>query len=89
MDIVLIIGLTACIIPAILKGILHVILDIRNGHRVDFARSKGYVYLLPYEKDVAIEDEKMKSLCNLLQRVFVIALTIVIIIYFVRFIINQ
>lgn len=89
METAFIISLIFCVIPAILKGIIHVSLDVRNGHRVDFARSKGYVYLLPYEKEVSEEDEKLKRICNYIQRVFVFSLIFFIIISLTRFILSQ
>jgi hypothetical protein len=89
MEIVFIISLVFCIIPASLKGIIHVTLDVRNGHKVDFARSKGYVYLLPYDKVVSGEDEKLKRICNYLQRLSIFSLIVFIIIFLVRFILSQ
>lgn len=89
MEIAFIISLFFCIIPATLKGIIHVMLDVRNGHRVDFARSKGYVYLLPYDKDVSEGDEKLKRACNYLQRLSAFSLAAFIIIFVARFILSQ
>lgn len=89
MTIAIIIGLIFCFLTATLKGITHVILDIRNGHKIDFARSKGYIYLFPYDKNVAEEDEKLKRLCNLFQKLVMFSLIILIIIFFVRFFLNQ
>ena len=82
MEIAFIISLVFCIIPATLKGIIHVMLDVRNVHRVDFARSKGYVYLLPYDKDVSEGDEKLK-------RLSAFSLVAFIIIFVARFILRQ
>ena len=66
----------------IAKAILHVSLDIKNGHRIYFARSMGYVYILPYDKDVAPPDEPKKRACNILQRFmiffFVLLITLVL-----------
>lgn len=89
MEILFIVSLLTCIISTILKGVIHVALDIRNKHNVDFARSKGYVYFLPYSKNVSEEDEKLKRICNFLHRVFIISLIIFIIVYLVRYIVNQ
>jgi hypothetical protein len=84
-----IVSLIFCIIPAIMKGIVHVALDVRNGYKVDFARSKGYVYLLPYNKDVSDKDEKLKRICNYLQKGVVFFLIIFVIVFFVRFVLSQ
>ncbi len=89
MEIAFIISLVFCIILATLKGIIHVMLDVRNAHRVDFARSKGYVYLLPYDKDVSEVDEKLKRSCNYLQRLSAFSLVAFIIIFVARFILRQ
>lgn len=89
MKITFIISLFFFIIPATLKGIIHVVLDVKNGHRVDFARSKGYVYLLPYDKDVSVGDEKLKRACNCLQSLSAFSLVAFIIIFVARFIISK
>jgi hypothetical protein len=86
MKIAFILSLFLYIILATLSAIIHVMLDIRNDHRIDFARSKGYVYLLLYDKNVSEKDEKLKRICNYLKRISFYFLIFLVIILFVRFI---
>lgn len=89
MQTIFIISLIFCIISATAKGIIHVILDVRNGHRIDFARSKGYVYLLPYDKEVSEDNEKLKRVCNQLQKLSIGSLLIFIIVFLLRFVVGR
>lgn len=86
MEFIFIISCIFLVISVIIKGVTHVALDIRNGHKVEFARSKGYDYFLPYDKDVSLEDQKLKRLCNRVQKLFIFFLFIFIIVFLTRFI---
>ena len=71
------------------KSIIHVILDARNSHKIDYATSKGFVYFLPYNKDVSGADERLKSACNYLQKLSIWFLTIFVAAFLLRFIGKQ
>lgn len=70
------------------KSIIHVILDAKNKHKIDFASSRGFVYFLPYNKDVNESDEYLKRVCNYLQKASVLFLVIYFIVFMLRFIIK-
>ena len=89
MKIVFIVSSILCIIPTIFKGITHVLLDIRNSHRVDFARSKGYIYFFPYDKEVSEKDEKLKRVCNYFQKLSILFLIVFIMTFLIRLIVGQ
>lgn len=68
------------------KSIIHAVLDSRNGYKIDYASARGFIYFLPYEKDVSKEDEKLKKACNIFQKLSMLFLIMLVIIYFFRFI---
>lgn len=68
------------------KSIIHVILDTRNGYKIDYASSKGFVYFLPYDKDVSGTDESLKRACNYLQKLSIWFLIIFMIAFALRFV---
>lgn len=68
------------------KSIIHVILDYRNRHKIALTSSKGYVYFLPYDKDVQESDEYLKRVCNYLQKASIFFLIIFIILFMIRFV---
>lgn len=71
------------------KGILHIILDYRNGYTITFASAKGYIYFLPYDEEVSEKDEKMKHLCNIFQKLSVFFLIVFILAGLTRTILNS
>ena len=60
------------------KSIIHVVLDYRNRHKIDFASSEGFVYFLAYNKDVRESDEYLKRVCNYLQKASIFFLVVFI-----------
>ena len=68
-----------------IKSIIHIILDTRNGYKIDYASSRGLVYFLPYKKDVSEPDGSLKRVCNYLQRLSIWFLIIFIIAFLLRF----
>ena len=72
------------IASTITKAITHVILDFRNGYKVEFARSNGYVYFLPYKKSIQEKDEKFRRVCNISQKFMIISLIIFLIIFVIK-----
>jgi hypothetical protein len=66
------------------KSIIHVILDYRNRHKIALTSSKGYVYFLPYDKDVQESDGYLKRICNYLQKVSIFFLVVFIILFMAR-----
>ncbi len=79
---VLSIGLLA--VSSMTKVIVHVILDSRNGFEVEYTSVRGYVYMLPYNKEVKKEDEKLKSVCNILSWLSLIFLIFFLLLFFYR-----
>jgi hypothetical protein len=88
-DILFIISTVLLVLSAAAKGILHVYLDVKNGHKVTFARSKGYVYLLPYSENVSSEYEGTKALCNKIHWAVVFFLIAFLIIFLFRLILGR
>jgi hypothetical protein len=79
MQVVFVLSVILFAMTTIAKAILHVSLDRKNGHRIYFARSMGYIYLLPYDKDVAPHDEPKKRACNILQKFMILFFVVIII----------
>ena len=71
------------------KSIIHVILDNRNGYQINYGSSRGFVYFLPYGKEVTVQDEKLKKVCNYLHRVSIFFLATFIIAFSIRYIVKQ
>lgn len=71
-------------IAYVVKGILHVILDSRNGHRSEYSSVNRFVYILPYDKDVNEKDENLKKICNFFNKLSLIFLSLFIIIFFLK-----
>ncbi len=46
------------------KSTIHAVLDNRNGYKIDFESSRGYVYFLPYDKVFSETYKKLKKVCN-------------------------
>jgi hypothetical protein len=67
------------------KGVVHLILDVRNGHKIDLTSARGFVYFLPYDRDVSEKDEKLKIVCNLFQKLSMLFLVIFIVAHFFFF----
>lgn len=84
MNTLFILSVIFCAISAIAKGIVHVSLDLRNGYKIDFARSRGFVYFLPYDKDVSPKDGRLKQMCNFLQRMLITSIIIFAIIFLIK-----
>jgi hypothetical protein len=71
-------------ISSIAKTIIHIILDSRNGYKVELTGIKAYIYLLPYDKEVDSKYEELKKACNLLQKLQIATLFIFVITFFIR-----
>lgn len=71
------------------KSIIHVILDARNGYKIDYESSMGFVYFFPYRKDVSGGDDRLKRVCNHFQKLSVWFLIIFIVAFLLRFIGRQ
>jgi hypothetical protein len=71
------------------KSIIHAVLDARNGHRVEYGSAKGYVYFMPYDKEVSQKDERLKQICNLLHPVSIFSLILFLLVFFVKIIIEM
>ena len=85
MKLLFILSLVLCCVLTFAKGVIHVILDLRNGYKIVFARAKGYVYFLPYDKDVSEKDVALKRICNYLQKIMMISVIIFIIVFLLKF----
>lgn len=88
MEKLFILSVVFCCVSAIAKGSIHVLLDLRNNYKIDFARSKGYVYFLPYDKDVSEKDISLKRICNYLQKIMILSLVFFVIIFLFKFILK-
>lgn len=84
MEYFFVISLFAFIILFITKFIIHIMLDRRNGYPIEFGSAWGHVSFLPYDKDVSVEDEGLKKICNKLQKLTIIFLIIFLIVFFAR-----
>jgi hypothetical protein len=74
---------------SIAKVVMHVALDARNGYPIQYGKTRGYVYLLPYDKEVSIRDEKLKRICNFVYKIAMVLLVITILAAVLRFILKQ
>ena len=72
MEVLFVIVFTCFIISFLIKGILHLYLNDKNGYESPAGYGLTYIYMLPYDNDVAPEYEKTKRLCNIMQKVFVV-----------------
>ena len=86
MKILFVISLLLFAIPFSVKSILHVILDNRNRYQVDYGSSRGYVYFLPYSKEVSAKDENLKRLCNYLHKASLFFLVVFVIVFVIKII---
>jgi hypothetical protein len=84
LEICYIVSLIALLLTVFGKGILHVYLDSKNGRKIEYARSRGYVYLLPYEKEISPELEKVKVVCNKFQKGMIYCLVIFLILFLLK-----
>ena len=74
----------ALVLTALGKAILHIYLDSKTGNKIEFARSRGYVYLLPYDHQVSPELEKTKALCNKFQKALIWCTVTFLLLFFLR-----
>jgi len=70
---------------AIVKTIVHIKLDVKNGYKIDFSGMKAFEYVLPYDKQVSQEDEKLKRVCNILNRMLIVCLVVFVIAITMRY----
>ena len=84
METLYLIALLALIFLTLAKGSLHIYLDYKNGHRIEFGKSRGYIYFLPYENEVSPEYENLKRICILLQPYWVWSVVVFSVIFFLR-----
>jgi hypothetical protein len=74
---------------SIAKVVMHVALDARNGYPIQYGKTRGYVYLLPYGKEVSIRDEKLKRICNSVYKFNMLFLVTTVLTATLRFILKQ
>lgn len=84
MNTLFILSVIFCTVAAMAKGIVHIMLDLRNGYKIEFARSRGYIYFLPYDKEVSPKDERLKRICNFLQKMLTLSVIIFAIIFLIK-----
>ena len=58
----------------LMKVIIHICLDDRNGYKIIASPVSNWIYLLPYDKEVQSEYGKKKRLCNKIQRISIVIL---------------
>ncbi|MBS1653200.1 MAG: hypothetical protein JSU05_00015 [Bacteroidetes bacterium] len=51
-------------ISFVIKIIIHIILDNKNGSKIAISGFATFVYLLPYGDDVSEDDKRIKKICN-------------------------
>ena len=85
MNKIFVLSIILVVILAIVKTIIHTRLDLRNGYRIDGSGMKAYEYILPYDKQVSHEDEQLKRMCNILNRMLIISLIVFITIFIARY----
>lgn len=71
-------------IASISKVWIHILLDLRNGYRIEYTSVKGYLYILPYDKEVRESDNKLKVVCNWLNKLSVFMLVLFVAVFFIR-----
>ncbi|ULQ55963.1 hypothetical protein KJS94_15035 [Flavihumibacter rivuli] len=76
--------LLAFITIFIAKIIIQIILDRRNGYPIVYGSAWGHVSFLPYNKEVAEEDKKLKTICNKLQKLTIFSLSIFLFVFSIR-----
>jgi hypothetical protein len=72
------------VLTALGKAILHIYLDSKTGNKIEFARSRGYVYLLPYDHQVSPELEKIKTVCNKFQKSMIYSVLIFLLLFLLK-----
>lgn len=71
------------------KSVIHIILDSRHGYQIQYGSSRGFVYFLPYDKEVSAENLRLKKICNFLQKISIISLVTFLIAFFSRLILSR
>lgn len=84
MNLLFVITVILLLISTIIKTILWVKLDNRNGHKTEIGMGRGYIYFFPYRKDVSQEDIEMKNTCNLIHKIFILSLILFFITFFIK-----
>lgn len=82
MEKIYIVSLILFAITSISKVLIHVLLDLRNGYRIEYTSVKGYLYILPYDKEVMESDRNLKVLCNWLNKLSILMLFLFVAIFF-------
>lgn len=84
MEYLFVISLFAFILTFIAKFFTHITLDRKNGYPIEFGSAWGHISILPYDKDVSEEDERLKKICNKLQKLTILFLIIFLVVFFTR-----
>lgn len=73
----------------LIKSSLHAYLDYKNGESIGYSRGTSYIQLLPYEDDVAPENERKKKLCNVFWRLSIFFLVSTFVLAILRYVLPQ
>ncbi len=84
MECLFVLSLLSFIVIFIARFIIYIMLDRRNGYPIEFGSAWGHVSFLPYDKDVSEEDERLKRVCNKLQKLTILFLIVFFVVFFAR-----